>query len=262
MKEKIVFGAILPHPPILVPEVGKGRLKEAEKSKRAIEEISRRLKEKDPDTIIVITPHGEVGQASVPVYTSHVFEGSFSMFGASKPVYRFKGNPELGRAIIKDCDFASSWPETLLDHGVLVPLAYPYALGVRKHILPVAIAYMPLKKLFEFGKSLAATVTRLEQKVAIIASADMSHRLTPDAPAGYSPRGKEFDEKLVSLVRDYNVEGILEFDERLAEEAGQDALWSISVLLGALDGIKVKPFLLSYEGPFGVGYMVAGFEPQ
>jgi AmmeMemoRadiSam system protein B len=259
---KIVLGAIMPHPPILVPEIGRGRISEAGKSVRALEEIALRIKKADFDTLVVITPHGEVGQASVPVYTGHIFEGSFAMFGMGKPVFTFKGDPDLGLAVIKDCEFATSCPETLLDHGALVPLYFPHAAGVKKPILPVAIAFMPLAKLFEFGKSLARTVARLNRKVAIIASADMSHRLTPDAPAGYSPRGKEFDEKLVQLVKDYDVKGILGFNPALAEEAGQDALWSIAILLGALEGTKVKHEVLSYEGPFGVGYMVASFEIQ
>ena len=80
--------------------------------------------------------------------------------------------------------------------------------------------------------------------------------------SGFSPRGKEFDEQLVKLVENYDVNGILNFDEELAEEAGQDALWSIAILLGALAGKIVKPEILSYEGPFGVGYMVAALEPR
>ncbi|MFA4844886.1 MAG: AmmeMemoRadiSam system protein B [Candidatus Margulisiibacteriota bacterium] len=256
----IVYGAILPHPPILIPQIGRDRIKVADQSQRALTEISRRMAGMSFDTIVVITPHGEVGQASVPVYTSHIFEGSFAQFGQSKPLYTFKGDPELGLAIVKDSPLASACPETLLDHGVLVPLSYPQAAGIKKPILPIAIAFLPLSKLFAFGQSLARTADRLGRKVLLIASADMSHRLTPDAPSGYSPRGKEFDEKLVELVRNYDVPGILKFDPDLAEEAGQDALWSIAILLGALDGQKVKPEVLSYEGPFGVGYMIAGLE--
>ncbi|MFH1347424.1 MAG: AmmeMemoRadiSam system protein B [Candidatus Margulisiibacteriota bacterium] len=259
--KNIEFAAIMPHPPIIVPEIGKGQLDQVAQTVAAMENIANQLKTKDIDTLIVITPHGEVGQASVPVYASHVFEGSFSSFGLPKPLFSFKGDSELGLAVIKDCDFATSCPETLLDHGVLVPLYFLHAAGLKVPILPIAIAFMPLKKLFEFGKSLAATIKRMDRKVAIIASADMSHRLTPDAPAGYSPRGLRFDEGLVKLVKNYDVPGILEFDPLLAEEAGQDALWSIAILLGALDGLKVKHELLSYEGPFGVGYMTAVFEP-
>jgi MEMO1 family protein len=256
----IVYGAILPHPPIIVPAIGRDRIKAAEQSQRALTEISRRMAGYDFDTIVVVTPHGEVGQASVPVYTSHVFEGSFSQFGQAKPLYTYKGDPELGLAVVKDSPLASACPETLLDHGVLVPLYYPTAAGIKKPILPIAIAFLPLSKLFAFGQSLAKTAERLKRKILLIASADMSHRLTPDAPSGYSPKGKEFDDKLVELVRNYDVPGILKFDPELADEAGQDSLWSIAILLGALAGQPVKPEVLSYEGPFGVGYMIAGFE--
>lgn len=258
----IVFGAIMPHPPILVPPIGKDRLKEAEKSKKALEDISQRIKGKEFDTIVLITPHGDVGQASVPVYTGHVFEGNFGMFGMDKPSFSFKGDPQLGLAVVKDTQLATACPETMLDHGALVPLYYPTAAGIKKPLLPMAVGFLPLSKLYEFGKSLVKTTERLGRKICFIASADMSHRLTPDAPNGYSPRGKEFDEKLVALVKAYDVDGILHFDPDLAEEAAQDSLWSIAVLLGALDGLKVKPEVLSYEGPFGVGYMVAAFEVE
>ncbi|MFH1826196.1 MAG: AmmeMemoRadiSam system protein B [bacterium] len=247
---KIVFGAIMPHPPILIPEIGKKRLKEAALSKKGMEEIALRLKSKSIDTIIVITPHGQVGQTSVPVYTSHVFEGNY------------EGDSELGREIIKQIDFAANCSETLLDHGVLVPLYYPRAAGVKAKILPIAIAFVSLAKLYEFGRSLARVIKAGNRRVAIIASADMSHRLTPDAPAGFSPRGQEFDTKLVELVKANDVQGIINFDGKLAEEAGQDALWSIAILLGTLDGLSLSPEVLSYEGPFGVGYMTAAYDQR
>jgi AmmeMemoRadiSam system protein B len=261
-EKNVVFGAILPHPPIIVPEVGKSRLQEALATKQGAEEVCRRLKSKNAETMVIITPHGSTGFASLPVYTGHVFEGDFSRFGAPRPHYNFKGDPQFGQEVIKDCDFASRSAETLLDHGALVPLSYVERSGVKARILPVAIALLPLPKLFSFGKSLAATAKRLGRKIAIIASADMSHCLKPDAPGGYNPKGKVFDDKLVELVKNYAVQEILSFPADLAEEAGQDALWSIAVLLGALDGKNVKHEVLSYEGPFGVGYMTAAFELQ
>jgi len=254
---KIKSGFILPHPPILVPGIGKKHIKQAQNSQKAFEKAVKELKAQDIDTIIIITPHGLNSQVSIPVYTSHVFEGSFVSFGLPAPIYNFKGDPELAREIIKNCDFSSSCTESLLDHGALVPLHYIYSAGIKKNILPIAIAYLPLAKLFEFGRILARTIKKSSRNVAVIASADMSHRLTQDAPSGYSPKGREFDEKLVSLVKNYDVEGIINFDEALADEAGQDALWSIAVLLGALDQETVTAEVLSYEGPFGVGYMIA-----
>jgi AmmeMemoRadiSam system protein B len=252
----VVFGAVFPHPPILVPQVAGGRLKEVSKSRKSIE--------KDIDTIVVITPHGEVGQAAVPIYTSHVFEGHFGFFGAGKPVYKFKGDPELGNAIVKEAlgtkVGVAPIADSFLDHGALVPLHYIHEAGVRKPILPIAVAIVKLDELYEFGKLLTQAAEKLGRKIAVIASADMSHRLSADSPGGFDGSGAKFDEKLVELVRNYDVNGILKFDPALAERAGQDSLWSISMLLGALDGASVQQEVLSYEGPLGVGYMIACFK--
>jgi len=258
----LVFGAIMPHPPIIVPQIGGKRLKEADKTKKALQEASRRLKGKDFDTVVVITPHGTVSNASVPVYTSHVFEGDFSNFQMPKPVFHFKGDTELAVAIVKESPVASRSPETIVDHGVLVPMFYPLESGIKKPILPIAVGFLPLRDLYEFGKKISLAASKINRKIAIIASADMSHKLTQDAPSGYSPKGKEFDDMLVDLTRRMDVQGILNFPVELADGAGQDALWSIAILMGALDGINAKHEVLSYEGPFGVGYMVATFEPN
>jgi len=263
----VVYGVILPHPPILVPQVGGSKIKDADKTRKAFLEVARRLKaaENDFDTIVVITPHGEVGQSAVPVYTSHIFEGHFGYFGANKPVLKFRGDPELGNNIVKEARKAdvnaAPIAESFLDHGALVPLYYMAEAGLKKPILPIAIAFVSLKDLFSFGKTIRAAAENLGRRVLIIASADMSHKLTTDAPAGFDPIGKKFDEELVRLVSEGDVQGIINFDKELSEKAGQDALWSIAVLLGALDGQNnIDREVLSYEGPFGVGYMVAFYK--
>jgi AmmeMemoRadiSam system protein B len=257
---QLVYSAIMPHPPILVPEVGKNNLKAVEKTRQACEKVSFLIKDLKADTIIIFTPHGMAGQVSVPVCSGTAFEGSFINFGCAKPVLNFKGDPDLAQAILKATDRATRCSETLLDHGSLVPLYYVQSAGSKAKILPIAISLLPYVELFKFGKIVADVIAASDKKVAVIASADMSHRLTSDAPAGYSPRGKEFDEKLVQLVAENNKDGIINFDHLLAEEAGQDALWSIAMLLGAVDSLAVKPHILSYESPFGVGYMVAEYK--
>ena len=51
-------------------------------------------------------------------------------------------------------------------------------------------------------------------------------------------------------------------DSRLIERAGECGLRSIWIMAGALDGYNVKSEVYSYEGPFGVGYCVARFDPE
>ncbi len=261
---KIVYGIISPHPPILIPKIGGKRINDIDSTKQALDKVSKKLKSLDPDTVIIITPHGEVSQTTIRVYGSHVFEGDFGQFGIPDAKLAAKGDSDLAHSILKEADnskiYSAEIQESFLDHGIMVPLHYIQSAGFKKQILPIAISLIPLSGLYDFGKLLKKVVEASGKKVAIVASADMSHRLTQDAPSGYNPRGKVFDEKLVELVKANDVNGILNFDVDLAEEAGQDSLWSISILLGAFDNSNTKSNVLSYEGPFGVGYMVAEYE--
>ena len=53
---------------------------------------------------------------------------------------------------------------------------------------------------------------------------------------------------------------ILNMGEELVEEAGECGFRSIIILLGALSNLQQTTYnlqLLSYEGPFGVGYLIA-----
>ena len=85
----IVYGAIMPHPPVIIPAVGGSRVKEVSKTKKALEEVGKRLKTKDIDSVVIITPHGNVSQIAIPVYVNHIFEGNLSYFGADNPVFSF-----------------------------------------------------------------------------------------------------------------------------------------------------------------------------
>lgn len=260
----IVYGAILPHPPLIVPAVGGERIKEVSKTKKALEEVSKRLKGKDIDTVVIITPHGNVSQVAVPVYISHIFEGNLAYFNTPKPVFSFKGDHQLAAEIVKQAKQQSisvaQVGETFLDHGVIVPMYYPYVAGFRKPIVPIAQAFIDYKELFSFGETIRVASENVGRKVAVIASGDLSHRLTLEAPAGYNPEAKKFDEQLVSLVQANDAKGIMNMDPALIEKAGECGLRSVIMLMGALNGLTVKPEVLSYEGPFGVGYMVATFD--
>ena len=57
-----------------------------------------------------------------------------------------------------------------------------------------------------------------------------------------------------------DIKGILNLDLDFVEAAGECGLRSILILLGALDGLNWKPEILSYEAPFGVGYLVTNIK--
>jgi aromatic ring-opening dioxygenase LigB subunit len=111
---------------------------------------------------------------------------------------------------------------------------------------------------FEEGKRY-----RLEgkKKIAMIASGDLSHCLKEDGPYGFNPQGPAYDKDLISCLKKKDIKKILKLEEKYPE-AGECGLRSFCFMLGVLESLKTdyQPEILSYEGPFGVGYLVADFK--
>ncbi len=145
------------------------------------------------------------------------------------------------------------------DWGFNVPLHFLTShLSHSPAVKPILTDFESTQVHFERGKRLFKSLPS-EPKIAWIASGDMSHRLKEDGPYGFHPSGPKFDEEFIRLLKKKDIQGILALPERLTEEAGECGLRSFCMLFGALEGTKIdwKPKILSYEGPFGVGYLVA-----
>lgn len=269
----VVSGFHMPHPPIMVREVGGAETQKVKSTVDAAEEVGKQIRELAPDTVVIISPHGPVFRDAVCIY-DFPLKGSLASFGSPGVKMEFESDEELKKEIVqmagqkrltvvrsRDVSLPRYGIKEQLDHGVVVPMHFvrKYASGFR--LLPVAYGLLPYEDLYAFGTVIKEAAEAVGRRVVVIASSDLSHRLTPDAPAGYDPRAAEFDSKIVSLLEKFDVEQIAELDSALIEKAGECGLRSIWVMMGALDGYKVQPRVLSYEGPFGVGYCVAAFHP-
>lgn len=260
----LVFSSICPHPPLLIPTIGDSELEKISSTVKALEKLNKEFVQAKPETVVVISPHAPSLPQAFGIAKAKVLSGNFGQFGDFGTELSFENDIELQKAILEEVKEEKIPIETLdysdLDHGSLVPLYY-LTKGLTKVKLNVlSFTLLGLKEHFKFGKALGEAIKHTHKKIAVIASGDLSHRLTFDAPAGYSPRGKEFDEKLVDLLKKKDADGILNLDPELIEEAGECGLRSIIILLGVLDKIDYKPEILSYEGPFGVGYLVVHFK--
>lgn len=256
------FAAITPHPPIIIPTIGSREdLLKVKKTINEMEELRKKMEKAKPETLIIISPHGPVGFKELSILESDVFTGNFSMFGDFETQLSFKGDLELSEKLKKEYQRENIvyrvYKKEDLDHGALVSLFYLLK-NIKTKILPISYSLLDLGWNFKYGNAIGKVIKKSERKIGIIASGDLSHRLTKDAPAGYSPLGKKFDEKIVEGLKNNDIKNILNIDENLAEEAGECGLRSIAILLGALSTINNWRFeILSYECPFGVGYLVA-----
>ncbi|MCK5475869.1 MAG: AmmeMemoRadiSam system protein B [Candidatus Pacebacteria bacterium] len=258
------FASICPHPPLLIPSIGKNYFAQIRSTLRAMNELGNQIREREIDTIIIISPHGSIQMDAMSINSAKYLQGDFSQFDDNTSM-KIENDINLGASIkkianSKDIPTEFMSDDVSLDHGVMVPLFF-----LKKHIPKVKIvamtfSYLDYKKHFEFGEIIYEVIESTEKKIALIASGDLSHRLIPNAPSGYSPSGKKFDELLIDLLEKNKIDEILNLDSSLVEEAGECGLRSIIILLGALSNLEYKFEKLSYEGPFGVGYLVGKFK--
>ncbi len=256
----LVFAAITPHPPILIPEIGKENLTKIEKTKLAMEKLEQELYSAKPEILIVISPHGELNHDYFTINLADSFTANFEMFGDFTNKLNFKGDTVLftvNKEIIAEKNKINIISEKNIDHGISVPLFY-----LTKHlpdtsIVPIYFSMLDNQAHYEFGKSLKELILNTDKRVAVIASADLSHCLTSESPAPYNPDGKIFDEKLMKIIENCDVLSLVNLDSKLIENASECGLRSILILAGVIDGINCHPQILSYEHPFGVGYLVA-----
>jgi len=212
-----------------------------------------------------MSPHAPAVYDTFLVDTSESMEGSLAEFGYNDPV-RWEVDSQLARALVTSIDAAgipiaprdadSRLRAGWLDHATLVPLSFLDP-SHRFKIVVLSLSYLSLATHHELGVALRQTAETLGRRVVFVASGDCSHRLTPQAGAGYSPRGKEFDDLLVYLVREGRLSEIQRIDSALSEAAGECGLRSFVTLSGFAGPDPVPTRLLAYEGPWGVGYLTA-----
>jgi len=255
----LVFSALVPHPPILIPSIGKENLNVLKKTREAMEELAKHLYVAKPDIVIVISPHGELHEEKITINQAPKFIGAFNKFGDLTTKINFAGDLGLSYRVYEKFEtggLARLVHDENLDHGAAIPLFYLAENLPEVKILPLNYSLRDLKFHYNFGKELGEIIHAESRRVAVIASGDLSHRLTKDAPTGYNPTGKKFDKLLLDLLKEKKYDEIIKMDSNFCEDAGECGLRSIAVLLGIIKDMNFTPRLLSYEGPFGVGYAV------
>jgi len=99
--KNIVFAAIAPHPPIILPSVGseKDRI-QVKKTINALEDLGKNLEKKNPDSIIISSPHPDWG-FNVPLYfLAKDFKGEIKSYltDLNEPEFHFeKGKQFYGK---------------------------------------------------------------------------------------------------------------------------------------------------------------------
>jgi AmmeMemoRadiSam system protein A len=257
----IVAGALVAHPPILLPEVGGLESGRVRATAQAIVELDGMLSAVAADLVVVISPHSPSSMTSLPVrHTAHA-AGDLRRFRAPQVRVEADVDAEIATALVAEAEhagFTLSWAEdSELDHGIVVPLYSLPKTMANKRCVFLGVSGWPLHRFVDFGAWLPHILRA--RSAILIASGDLSHRLTPEAPYGFRPEGQAFDRLVIDALRSHDWERIEAMDPDFIEEAGECGLRPLAILLGAARAAGLASQVLSYEGPFGVGYPVVAF---
>ena len=263
----IPAGIMVPHPPLIVPAVGRGEERVIAATVGAYERAAAFVMSFAPETLIVVSPHTAMYADYFHVSPGAGASGNFAQFGAPQEAFDAAYDAEFVReleAAAKESGFPAGTlgeRDKRLDHGVTVPLYFiSRAAGELPKIVRVGLSGLPLTEHYKFGRLIAETAEKLGRRAAVVASGDLSHKLKADGPYGFSPDGPAYDGRVMDVMARAAFGELFDFSEDFCDSAAECGHRSFVIMAGAFDGRSVRATGLSYEGPFGVGYGVCTFE--
>ena len=263
----IIASFALPHPPLIVAEVGRGREIEIQKTIDSYEKIANEISKLKPETIIISSPHTQCFKDYFYISSKERMTGSFQNFGASSVSFDEKIDLELAteiKRIAQENNFPAGFieKEIMLDHGTMVPLYFIHKKLKEVKIIVIGLSALPLKDHFQFGQIIKKAIDNTNRKVIFIASGDLSHKLQEYGPYGFTKEGPIYEEKIIHTMTKANFDELLEYDAKLLSDCAECGHPSFTIMSGVWNHKKVKPTFYSHEDKTGVGYGIWSYYPE
>ena len=264
----ILAAYMVPHPPMIVPAVGRGGEKQIEKTTNAYERVAAEIASLAPDTIIITSPHSVMYTDYFHISPGKSARGDFGRFRASQVSFEENYDAELVSAITEIAR-KQGFPagvmgerDRKLDHGTMVPLYFIRKEYSEGKIVRIGLSGLPLTEHYRLGQMIREAVDGLGRRAVFVASGDLSHKLQDYGPYGYAKEGPQYDERIMDVCSRAAFGELFDFDETFCERAAECGHRSFVIMAGAFDGISVDAEQLSHEDVTGVGYGICIFHPQ
>ena len=264
----ILAAYMVPHPPMIVPDVGRGSEEQISETTRAYERVADEIAALRPDTLIVTSPHSVMYADYFHISPGRAATGSLRLFGAPGVRFSERYDTDLVKRICELADEAGFPAGTLgerdaaLDHGTMVPLWFIRQKYTQGKILRIGLSGLPLTDHYCRGQIIAQAVADTGTRAVFIASGDLPHKLQPYGPYGFAPEGPEYDRRIMDVCERAAFGELFDFDETFCDTAAECGHRSFVIMAGALDGLGVKATALSHEDVTGVGYGICTFYPE
>ncbi|MCI1822280.1 MAG: AmmeMemoRadiSam system protein A [Megasphaera sp.] len=270
MKSTCIGAALFPHPPIMLPEIGQDELDKIKATVQAVSHASQLIIEQHPETIIIMSPHNYIFSDGAAIFTEPTLCGNLGKFGFPELSMSLNTDMTLANEIIYETnktlplhqlnqkDWGDRYGYSIsIDQGTFVPMYYLQKAGFQGSIVLLSPCFYHYNMMTTLGDIVMKAAGKIGRRIAVIASGDLSHRLLPHSPNGYTPQGAVFDNTVMDSLKKQDITLLRSMPDSLIEEAGMCGLPSVYFLFGILCSFQSHMPVYSYEGPFGVGYGVA-----
>ena len=266
----ILAGYMLPHPPVAVPEIGKGEEKIIQKTLDGYDAVARDIAALAPETIILSSPHAPMYRDYFHIAPGSEAFGDFGPFGAPDVTFDIHYDTALRDAIVDLAEgekfpagtMGERTPSLTPDHGTLVPLYFIRRRYPNFKLVRLGLSGLSLEDHWHLGELIAKAVRQTGRRCVYVASGDLSHCQKADGPYGFHPQGPEYDKRLIDVMSQRDFEALLHFDPAFLDAAEECGHRSFTIMAGALSGLSVTPQVLSHQNTFGVGYGTGIFRAE
>lgn len=263
----ILAAYMVPHPPMIVPQIGKGSEKQITKTIRAYETAADEIAALKPETIIISSPHSILYADYFHISPGKSAGGDFGRFGAPEVNFRETYDTELRERICriaKEKDFPAGTlgeRDRNLDHGTMVPLYFIEQKYRGFQLIRIGLSGLSLADHYVLGQIIRQAVEETCRRTVYVASGDLSHKLQEYGPYGFAAEGPEYDRKIMDVCSRGAFGEMLDFEESFCDKAAECGHRSFVIMAGTLDGLEVQAKELSHEDVTGVGYGICTFRP-
>ncbi len=262
----VIAAYMVPHPPMIVPEVGQGDEERVRTTTESYDRVAREIAELRPDTIVISSPHSVMYSDYFHISPGRNAVGSFSRFHAPEVAFRVEYDTELVSRLeyIADSEDISAGTlgekDPLLDHGVMVPLYFINKYYTDYKCVRIGLSGLPLSEHYRLGMAIQKAAEELDRRVVYVASGDLSHKLQTYGPYGFAPEGPQYDERIMDVCGRAAFMELFDFDESFCDKAAECGHRSFVMMAGALDGKSLDMEKLSHEDVTGVGYGICTYK--
>ena len=263
----IIAAYMVPHPPMIIPQIGRGTEKQIQETIDAYRNVAREIASLKPETIIISSPHSVMYSDYFHISPGKNANGDFSNFHAREVRFHENYDEKLVSRICSLSD-AEDFPagtlgerDRALDHGTMIPLYFIRQFYSDFQLVRLGLSGLSLVDHYAFGRIIQKAVEDLDRRAVFVASGDLSHKLQSYGPYGYAKEGPQYDARVMDVCSRAAFGELLDFDESFCEKAAECGHRSFVIMAGALDGRAVDARQLSHQDVTGVGYGICSFHP-